>query len=119
RPTPLSLYPPNGEVGSNLLKVFAQITPARMPRDILKIFAPLTVHTPPERPYGVLFAFGSPSTSVRKVWTASTGPKISSCTTRFDCETPVKMVGRHQKPRSGTGQELWYISAPSSCPSAR
>ena len=37
-------------VGSNLLKVFAQTTPARIALVILKIFAPLSVHTPPDRP---------------------------------------------------------------------
>src|SRR5215212_8767129 len=82
RPMPLSLYPPNGLVGSNLLYVFAQITPARSLLVTLKILLHLSVHTPPLNPYGVLFAFSSASSTVLNVCTASTGPKISSCTTR-------------------------------------
>ena len=49
-PYPLSLYPPNGEVGSNLLKVLAQMTPARSLVVRLKILEPLSVHTPALRP---------------------------------------------------------------------
>jgi hypothetical protein len=41
----------------------------------------------------VLFAFSTASSGVRKVSTLSTGPKISSCAMRCDCETPVKNVG--------------------------
>ena len=62
---------------------------------------PFSVHTPAERPYGVLFAFSSASSGVRNVNTESTGPKISSCAMRFDWETPVKNVGANQKPRDG------------------
>ncbi len=50
RPYPLSLYPPNGDVGSNLLKVLAQMTPARSLVVMLKILLPLSVHTPALRP---------------------------------------------------------------------
>ena len=63
---------------------------------------PFSVHTPAERPYGVLFAFSIASSGVRNVRTDSTGPKISSCAMRLDCATPVKNVGLNQKPRSGT-----------------
>src|SRR4051812_27374165 len=79
RPTPDSLNPPNGLAGSNLLYVFAQITPAFSLLVTLKIFDPLSVPPPPLNPYGVLFAFSSASPTVRKVCTARTGPKISSC----------------------------------------
>src|SRR5687767_3253204 len=96
RPTPDSLYPPKGDDGSNLLYVLAQITPARSLLVTLKIFEPLSVHTPPDSPYGVLLAFSIASSTVRNVCTASTGPKISSCTTRCDCEQPRNSVGRHQ-----------------------
>src|SRR5580765_174377 len=96
RPMPDSLYPPNGLVGSNLLYVFAQITPARRALVILKILEPLSVHTPPLRPYGVLLAFSIASSTVRKVWIATTGPKISSCTMRWLCEQLRNSVGRHQ-----------------------
>ena len=43
---------------------------------------PFSVHTPAERPCGVLFAFSTASSGVRKVSTESTGPKISSCAIR-------------------------------------
>src|SRR3990172_2800059 len=67
RPNPLSLYPPNGDVGSNLLYVFAHTTPARSLVVRLKIFEPLSVHTPAESPYGILFAFSTASSTVRNV----------------------------------------------------
>src|SRR5438874_11655224 len=96
RPMPDSLYPPNGDVGSNLLYVFAQMTPARSLLVTLKIFEPLSVHTPPLSPYGVLFAFSTASATVRNVWMATTGPKISSCTMRCDCEQLRNSVGRQK-----------------------
>ena len=43
---------------------------------------PFSVQTPAARPYGVLFAFSTASSGVRKVSTESTGPKISSCAIR-------------------------------------
>ena len=46
-------------------------------------------------------AFSIASSGVRNVSTDSTGPKISSCAMRLDCETRVKNVGANQKPRVG------------------
>ena len=83
---------------------------------ILKIRLPFSVHTPAERPYGVLFAFSIASSGVRKVRTLRTGPKISSCAMRWLWLTPVKSVGRKKKPLSGSSQSGWKISAPSSIP---
>ena len=42
-----------------------------------RISEPLSVHTPAERPNGVLLAFSTASEGVRNVSTESTGPKIS------------------------------------------
>src|SRR6266851_2418347 len=57
---------------------------------------PLVGHTPADRPYGVLFAFSTASSGVRKVSTESTGPKISSRAIRYDWETFVNSVGGNQ-----------------------
>src|SRR5271155_4159919 len=116
RPTPDSLYPPNGLVGSNLLYVLAQITPARSLVGILKIFEPLSVQTPPDKPYGVLFAFSIASSGVRNVWTATTGPKISSCVMRCDCDALRKSAGRQKYPLLGRSHDVCQSSAPSSWP---
>src|ERR1019366_2037979 len=93
RPKPLSLYPPNGEEGSNLLYVLPQTTPALRRCAIQKIFAPLSVQMPADNPYIVLLAFSMASSGVRNVITESTGPKISSRAMRDDWATPVKNVG--------------------------
>ena len=69
---------------------------------ILRIREPLSVHTPAERPYGVLLAFSTASLGVRKVSTDSTGPKISSRAIRCAWETPVNTVGGNQKPWVGS-----------------
>ena len=76
--------------------MFAHTTPARIFDVILKILDPLSVHTPADRPYGMLFAFSTASSGVRNVITESTGPKISSRAMRCDCATPVKNVGGNQ-----------------------
>jgi hypothetical protein len=72
------LYPPNGEAGSNLLNVFAHITPAFNFWLSLNILDPFSVQTPADKPKGVLLAFSITSSIVLKVWIVSTGPKISS-----------------------------------------
>src|ERR671923_308936 len=77
-----SLSPPNGELGSKRLYVFAQIPPASRRCAIERIRDPFSVHTPADRPYGVLFAFSTASSGVLNVSTESTGPKISSCAIR-------------------------------------
>ncbi len=100
-PEPDSRYPPNGLAGSNLLNVLAQTTPARSRCAIHKIRLPFSVHTPADSPYGVLFAFVTASSGVRKVSTDSTGPKISSRAIRCDWLTPVNTVGANQKPLLG------------------
>jgi len=79
---------------------------------------PFSVHTPADRPYGVLLAFSTASSGVRNVITDSTGPKISSRAIRCDCDTPVNTVGRNQYPRSGRSHAGWYSSAPSLTPAA-
>src|SRR5712692_3153928 len=107
RPNPDSLYPPNGEVGSKRLNVFAHTTPARIRSAIHRMREPLSVQTPADRPYGVLFAFSTASAGVRNVSTERTGPKISSRAIRYDCETLVKSVGGNQKPRSGSLHSGW------------
>ena len=76
--------------------MFAQTTPARSLPAIQKLFEPLSVQMPAERPYIVLFAFSIASSGVRKVSTESTGPKISSRAMRCDWATPVKKVGANQ-----------------------
>jgi hypothetical protein len=90
------LYPPNGLVGSKRLNVLAHTTPARSWSAIQRMRDPLSVHTPADRPYGVLLAFSTASAGVRNVSTDSTGPKISSRAMRCACETPVKIVGGNQ-----------------------
>src|SRR3954468_3491562 len=95
------------------------MTPARSLVVTLKILEPLSVQTPPLRPYGVLLAFSTASATVRNVCTATTGPKISSCTMRCDCEQLRNSVGRQKEPVLGTSQLVHHISAPSSWPSWR
>src|SRR5215207_11259723 len=104
RPNPDSLYPPNGEVGSNRLNVFAQTTPAFIRLTMWRIREPLSVQIPADSPYGVLFAFSTASSGVRNVSTDSTGPKISSRAIRCACDTPVNTVGGNQKPWVGRSQ---------------
>ena len=107
RPNPLSLYPPNGDEGSNRLNVFAHTTPARRRCAIHRMREPFSVQTPALNPNGVLFAFSTASSGVRNVRIESTGPKISSRAMRCDCETPVNNVGRNQNPRSGSTHSGW------------
>ena len=64
----------------------------------------------------MLFAFSIASAGVRKVSTDSTGPKISSRAMRCAWETPVKIVGANQKPRSGRSHGGDQMSAPSAVP---
>src|SRR6185436_6875827 len=113
RPKPDSLYPPNGEVGSNLLNVLDQTTPARSLSATARIREPFSVQMPADNPYGVLLAFSIASSGVRKVSTESTGPKISSRAIRCAWVTPVKIVGANQKPRSGSEHGGDQRSAPS------
>src|SRR5205814_6562835 len=77
---------------------------------------PLSVHTPADKPYGVLFAFSTASLGVRNVSTDSTGPKISSRAMRCACVTPVKTVGGNQKPLLGRSHGGDQDSAPSASP---
>src|SRR5256886_16694916 len=79
---------------------------------------PLSVHTPADNPYGVLFAFSTASAGVRNVSTDSTGPKISSRAIPCACDTPGKIVGTNQKPRSGTTHGADQRSAPSAVPAS-
>src|SRR5450755_3355965 len=118
RPNPDSRYPPNGLAGSNLLYVLAHTTPARRCCAIQRIRLPLSVQTPADSPYGVLFAFVTASCGVRNVSTDSTGPKISSVAIRCDWLTPVKTVGANQKPRAGSWHGGDQRSAPSASPAA-
>src|SRR2546428_10013582 len=92
-PTRDALDPPKGDDGSTLLRVLAQTTPALSSVLILRIRDPLSVHTPAESPYIVLFAFSTASSSVRNVRTLNTGSKISSRAMRWLCVTPVNTVG--------------------------
>ena len=77
---------------------------------------PLSVQTPADRPYGVLLAFSTASSGVRKVSTDSTGPKISSRAIRCACVTPVKMVGANQNPAPEASHGGDHRSAPSASP---
>ena len=76
--------------------MLAHTTPARSRPAIDRMREPFSVHTPADSPYGVLFAFSTASSGVRKVSTDSTGPKISSRAMRCACETPVNTVGANQ-----------------------
>src|ERR671911_420076 len=107
RPNPLSLYPPNGDPGSKRLNVFAHTTPARSRSAIHRIRDPFSVHTPADRPYGVLLAFSTASAGVRNVRIDSTGPKISSRAIRWLWDTFVNSVGQNQNPRSGRAHSGW------------
>src|ERR1700674_5326157 len=89
-----------------------------MRSDIHRIRDPLSVQTPAERPYGVLFAFSTASAGVRKVSTDSTGPKISSRAMRWAWETPVNTVGANQNPRDGRSHGGDQRSAPSASPAS-
>ena len=64
----------------------------------------------------MLFAFSTASSGVRNVWTARTGPKISSFAIRKLCATFVKKLGGNQKPFAGSAQPDCVRIAPSSTP---
>ena len=87
--------------------MFAQTTPAFSRRVMSRIRLPLSVQTPAESPYSVVFAFSTASSGVRNVSTDSTGPKISSRAIRCDGVTPVKSVGRKNQPFSGSAHGGW------------
>ena len=91
-------------MGSNRLNVFAHTTPARTAPAVQSALAPFSVHTPADRPYGVLFALATASAGVRNVSTDSTGPKFSSRATRIVCSTSENTVGGKNRPRSGSGR---------------
>jgi len=92
------------------------MTPARSLSATARIFEPLSLQMPAERPYGVLLAFAIASAGVRKVSTESTGPKISSRAIVDDVVTPVKIVGANQNPFSGMSHGALQRSAPSRSP---
>src|SRR4051794_6740631 len=81
-----------------------------------RIREPFSVHTPADRPYGVLFALATASSGVRNVSTDSTGPNISSRAIRLACDTPVNSVGGNQNPRSGNSHGGDQRVAPSDSP---
>ena len=84
-----------------------------------KILLPLSVQMPAARPYGVLLARVIASSTVRKLITASTGPKISSRATTCAGCTPVMNVGRHQKPFAGSACcPGWHTVQPSLAPAS-
>ena len=66
----------------------------------------------------MLLALSTASCGVRNVSTDSTGPKISSRAMRWLAETPVKIVGGNQKPRSGSSQGGDQRCAPSASPAS-
>jgi len=101
------------------LKVLSHTTPAPRRFDISSARAAFSVHTPALSPYVVLFARCTASSGVRKVITLTTGPKISSRAIVCDGCTPVKIVGRHQKPFFGSGHETSCFCAPSALPALR
>ena len=68
---------------------------------------PFSVQTPADSPYGVLLAFSTASSGVRKVSTERTGPKISSRAMRWLWATLVNNVGRKKYPTSGRSQAGW------------
>ena len=100
------------------MKVLAHTVPARNRLAIDRMREPFSVHTPADRPYGVLLALATASSGVRKVSTVSTGPKISSCAMRCACETSVNTVGANQKPRSGSSHGGDHRVAPSASPTS-
>src|SRR3954452_25197793 len=118
RPNPDSPYPPNAAAGSKRLNVLSQTTPTLSAEAIAMARDPFSVQTPADSPYGVLFALATASSGVRKVSTVSTGPKISSRTTRIEAAVPLRIVGGTYQPRSGTGQDERQTSAPSLTPEA-
>ena len=115
-PQPDSLKPPKGLVGSNLLNVLVQMTPARNLLAVQRTFEPFSLQTPADNPYGVLFAFSTASAGVRKVRTDRTGPKISSRAIRCVWETPVNIVWAYQYPFDGKSHGALQRSAPSASP---
>ncbi len=101
-----------------MLNVLAHTTPARSWSAIHRMRLPFSVHTPADRPYGVLFALATASAGVRKVSTETTGPKISSWAMRWVWLTPLNTVGRNQKPLVGSSQPESQRCAPSASPTA-
>ena len=101
-----------------MLNVLAHTMPARSWSAIHRMREPFSVQMPADRPYGVLLAFSTASAGVRKVSTESTGPKTSSRAMRWAWVTPVKTVGRNQKPESGSSQDGAQRSAPSASPAS-
>ena len=64
----------------------------------------------------MLFAFSIASAGVRKVWIASTGPKISSCVMRCDWLAFRNSDGRQKYPLVRRSHDVCHRFAPSSWP---
>ena len=63
---------------------------------------PFSVHTPADRPYGVLFALATASSGVRNVSTDSTGTEDLLAGDAMACATLEKTVGAKKNPLSGS-----------------
>ena len=95
---------------------FTQITPARICIATSSASPIDSEWTEPASPYGVLFASFTASAGERNVWTVSTGPKISSCTS-FEHELTLHTrVGGMKRPwsTSAASSGACVTSAPSS-----
>lgn len=94
RPVPDIFTPPNGAEASEITPAFAPSRPNSRDSDSRSTRSWSPVKTYDARPYSVSFAMATASSSVRKVWTGATGPKISSRTTRASAGTSARTVGR-------------------------
>ena len=78
RPKPDCLTPPNGVTGLNASTVLTETVPAFNYFETRRARDKLSVQTDAAKPYSLLFAICSASSSVSNVITDRTGPNISS-----------------------------------------
>src|ERR1700753_351726 len=98
RPRPDDLKPPNGVQYRTDECEFTERLPDSMPR-LTRIALPtFRVQIEPDRPNSLSLAIRIASASSSNGTTATTGPKISSCSTRSDGSVGASTVGGNQKP---------------------
>src|ERR1700722_11512054 len=103
RPSPEALNPPKGVQYRTDECEFTDRLPASIPR-LTRIALPTSrVQMEPDSPNSLSFAMRMASASSSNGTTATTGPKISSCSTRSFGSLGVSTVGGNQNPGpSGT-----------------
>src|ERR1700722_2602338 len=98
RPRPEDLKPPNGVQYRTDECEFTDRLPDSMPRQTRIALPTSRVQIDPDSPKSLSFAMRIASASSANGTTATTGPKISSRSTRSDGSVGARTVGGYQKP---------------------